>query len=338
MVIDLRSDTVTKPSQGMLKAMAGAPVGDDVWGDDPTVAELYRVMRELTGKEAALFFPSGTQSNLAAVLAHCGRGDEVILGRQAHIYMDEAGGAAALGGISYCPLDNLPDGTLPLERVKASIRTDDIHSPPTRLVCLENTIGGRVLPEEAIGATARLARDAGLGLHLDGARLWNASAASNSALKTLCAPFDTISLCFSKGLGTPAGTVLVGSGALMARALRLRKMLGGGMRQTGILAAACLYALEHNWPRLTEDHRHAERLAEQFRNIPQLSNIRQATNILFVDVPSEACEELGSFLKARDILCAVGPTTRFVTNNMVDSSAIEEVGAAFTEFFARRAA
>jgi len=336
MIVDLRSDTVTKPSAGMLKAMLTAHVGDDVWGDDPTVAELYRVMRELTGKEAALFFPSGTQSNLTAVLAHCGRGDEVILGRDAHIYTHEVGGAAALGGVSYCPLDNLPDGSLSQDAIQASIRPDDIHYARTALLCLENTIGGKVLPEEKARQAVALARQAGLAVHLDGARLWNASIASGTSLRALCEPFDTVSLCFSKGMGTPAGTVLVGSETLIRKAVRLRKMLGGGMRQTGILAAACLYALDNNFERLAEDHRNAERLAGSLRTIGQLSNVQQATNIVFVDVPESSRAALSAFLAEREILVSVGPTSRLVTNLGVTEQGTEQVITAFREFYAAR--
>jgi threonine aldolase len=245
-MIDLRSDTVTRPSSGMRQAMAAAEVGDDVWGDDPTVNRLQAVMAERLGKEAALFFASGTQCNLAAVMAHCGRGDEYIVGQEAHTYKYEGGGAAVLGSIQPQPIVNAPDGTLPLEKIAAAVKPPDHHFARTRLLALENTIGGKVLPEGYCEAATALARKHRLGTHLDGARLFNAAVASGKDAAALAGPFDTTSICFSKGLGAPVGSVLVGKKALIAEAARWRKVLGGGMRQVGILAAACLYALDHN--------------------------------------------------------------------------------------------
>jgi threonine aldolase len=259
-MIDLRSDTVTRPIQGMQMAMMNADVGDDVWGDDPTVLRLQAVVAERAGKETGLFFPSGTQSNLAALLAHCQRGDEYIVGQSAHTYKYEGGGAAVLGSIQPQPIENASDGTLPLEKVAAAIKPIDNHFARTRLLTLENTSDGRVLPEGYVRDAMALARARGLSAHLDGARVCNAAVASGCPIVDLCAPFDTVSICFSKGLGAPVGSVLVGSGSLIDEARRWRQLLGGGMRQSGILAAACLYALEHNVERLADDNANATHL------------------------------------------------------------------------------
>jgi threonine aldolase len=261
-MIDLRSDTVTRPSPGMLKAMGAAEVGDDVWGDDPTVTRLQATVAERAGKETGLFFPSGTQSNLAALMAHCQRGDEYIVGQLAHTYRHEGGGAAVLGSIQPQPIENAADGTLPLEKIAAAIKPLDAHFARTRLLALENTIHGMVLPAAYIEEATRLARSKGLATHLDGARAVNAAVASGRSVREICAPFDSVSICFSKGLGAPVGSVLVGDKALLADAHRWRKVLGGGMRQSGVLAAACLYALEHNVEGLAQDHANAAALAQ----------------------------------------------------------------------------
>src|SRR5687768_15875232 len=236
--IDLRSDTVTQPSAAMREAMARAPVGDDVFGDDPTVNRLQEIAAERFGMEAGLFFASGTQSNLAAVMAHCQRGEEVIVGQEAHTYRYEAGGAAVLGSVQPQPLQNLPDGSLDLAQVEAAIKPDDSHFAITRLLALENTIGGRVLSRAYMADAIALARRRKLSTHLDGARVFNAAVKLGMPVAELCAGFDTVSVCLSKGLGTPAGTVLVGRRDVVDRARRVRKMLGGTMRQVGILAAA----------------------------------------------------------------------------------------------------
>jgi threonine aldolase len=280
-MIDLRSDTVTRPSQAMLAAMIGAEVGDDVWGDDPTVLRLQAVVAERAGKEASLFFPSGTQSNLAALMAHCERGDEYLVGQLAHTYKYEGGGAAVLGSIQPQPIENAPDGTLPLEKIVAAIKPVDNHFARTRLLALENTINGRVLPEDYVQEAVALAHSRDLSAHLDGARVCNAAVASGRTIADLCAPFDTVSICFSKGLGAPVGSVLIGSRALIERAQRWRKVLGGGMRQSGILAAACLYALEHNVERLADDHANATRLAAGLAGIAPVKVLSQATNMVF---------------------------------------------------------
>ncbi len=261
-MIDLSSDTVTRPSAAMREAMARAEVGDDVFGDDPTVKALEERAAAMFGMEAGLYFPSGTQSNLAALMAHCGRGEEVIVGQDAHTYRYEGGGAAVLGSIQPQPLANLPDGTLDLAMVEAAIKPDDPHFAITRLLALENTIGGKVIGRDYLAKAVTLAWKRGLSTHLDGARIFNAAVKLGMPVNLLCAGFDTVSVCLSKGLGAPVGTVLVGHKGLLDKARRIRKMLGGGMRQAGILAAAGLYALEHNVGRLAEDHANAERLAK----------------------------------------------------------------------------
>ena len=333
MRIDLRSDTVTRPSPGMLEAMSRAEVGDDVWGDDPTVNRLQAVVAERTGKEAGLFFPSGTQCNLAALMAHCERGDEYLVGQQAHTYLHEGGGAAVLGSIQPQPLENAADGSIPLDKLAAAIKPPDDHYARTRLLALENTINGKVLPADYVAAATQLARSRRLATHLDGARACNAAVASNVPLQAICAPFDTVSLCFSKGLGAPVGSVLVGPRAVLAKARRWRKTLGGGMRQSGVLAAACLYALEHNVERLAEDHANAARLAQGLGAIPQLKIVYQATNMVFVNVPPEHCARLESHLKAQGILAQVQPETRLVTHLDVAAAGVDRVVDAARKYF-----
>src|SRR5947207_3414927 len=283
-MIDLRSDTVTQPSRGMREAMSRAEVGDDVFGDDPTVNRLQEVLAGRFGADAGLFFPSGTQSNLAALMAHCQRGEEVILGQDAHTYCHEAGGAAVLGSIQPQPLDNEPDGTLDLAKVEAAIKPDDSHYAITRLVAIENTIRGKVIGRPYMAEALALARRHSLSTHLDGARIFNASVKLGMPVKDLCAGFDTVSVCLSKGLGTPAGTVLVGRKEVIHRARRIRKMLGGTMRQVGILAAAGIYALEHNVERLAEDHANAQRLGKGPADLGLKVDPVQ-TNMVIVAVP-----------------------------------------------------
>lgn len=334
--IDLRSDTVTRPSAAMLQAMASSPVGDDVWGDDPTVNALEAVTAAKAGKAAGLFFPSGTQSNLAALMAHCARGEEYIVGQKAHTYRMEGGGAAVLGSIQPQPIDNDPDGTLPLARIRAEIKPDDSHFAVTRLLTLENTIDGKILPPDYVRQAASLMRDAGLSMHLDGARAWNAAVGGGVALETVCAPYDSASLCFSKGLGTPVGSVLVGGEALIAKARRTRKMLGGGMRQAGLLAGACLYALEHNIDRLAEDHDNAVRLGRGLGQIAELELESVNTNMVFVRMSPDHGSSLGAFLKSRGVLAAVGPRTRMVLHMDVSAAGVDAVVEAFKAYFASR--
>lgn len=333
-MIDLRSDTVTRPSAAMKAAMLSAELGDDVWGDDPTVNRLQAVMADRTGTQAALFFPSGTQSNLAALMAHCQRGDEYLVGQQAHTYKYEGGGAAVLGSIQPQPLENAADGSIPLEKIEAAIKPLDDHFARTRLLALENTIGGKVLPAAYVQAAQQLARSKDLGLHLDGARVANAAVAQGISLRQVCAGFDTVSICLSKGLGAPVGAVLCGGSELIARARRWRKLLGGGMRQSGMLAAAGLYALEHNFARLAEDHANAAALAAGLAAIEQLEIVSVATNMLFVKVPATACAALEAHLKAHDILAQIGPVSRLVTHLDVSAADIATVAAACRAFFA----
>ena len=293
--IDLRSDTVTRPTPAMRQAMAQAEVGDDVFGDDPTVNALQARVAAMLGKEAALFMPSGTQSNLCALMAHCQRGDEYLVGQMAHTYRWEAGGAAVLGSIQPQPIAHQPDGTLALADIAAAIKPDDPHYAISRLLALENTIGGQVLPLAYQQEAAALARSKGLAVHLDGARLFNAAVATaqrqggtaTERAREIAEVYDSVSVCFSKGLGAPMGSALVGSAALIAKAKRIRKMAGGGLRQVGLLAAAVDHALDHHLDRLADDHRHAAMLAEGLAGLPGLTVTPPDTNIVFVDLAPE---------------------------------------------------
>jgi threonine aldolase len=335
-MIDLRSDTVTRPSQAMLAAMTTAEVGDDVWGDDPTVLRLQAVVAERAGKEAGLFFPSGTQSNLAGLMAHCERGDEYVVGQLAHTYRYEGGGAAVLGSIQPQPIENAPDGTLPLEKIAAAIKPIDNHFARTRLLALENTINGRVLPAGYVREAVALAHSRGLSAHLDGARVCNAAVASGRPIADLCAPFDTVSICFSKGLGAPVGSVLIGSRRLIDRAQRWRKVLGGGMRQSGILAAACLYALEHNVERLADDHTNAAHLADGLARTGQVKVLSHATNMVFAQFPEADWGPLEAWLKERGILTQMVYASRFVTHCDVSRDDIDTFVDAVGAYFAQR--
>jgi threonine aldolase len=330
-IVDLRSDTVTRPSEGMRRAMMQAELGDDVFGDDPTVNRLQERAAEIFGFEAALLFPSGTQSNLAALMSHCQRGEEVILGQEAHSYRYEAGGAAVLGSIQPQALANRPDGTLDLAEVDAAIKPDDPHFASTRLLALENTVGGRVLPRAYLAEAVKLAKRRSLATHLDGARIFNAATHLGTNVRELCAGFDSVSACLSKGLGAPAGTVLVGSESLVRRARRARKILGGAMRQAGILAAAGLYALENNVARLAEDHRNAERLAQGLKalGLP----VEQHTNMVFVQLPDADVQPLSEHLKRHAVAVLPGRRMRLVTHLDVDAAGVERAVAAFSEYF-----
>lgn len=322
----------------MLAAMTAAEVGDDVWGDDPTVLRLQAAVAERAGKEAGLFFPSGTQSNLAALMAHCERGDEYIVGQLAHTYKYEGGGAAVLGSIQPQPIENALDGSLPIDKIVAAIKPIDNHFARTRLLALENTIGGRVLPTGYAEAAVAVARDRGLATHLDGARVCNAAVASRRTIADVCAPFDTVSICFSKGLGAPVGSVLVGSRPLLERAHRWRKVLGGGMRQAGILAAACLYALEHNVERLADDHANAAHLAEGLARIDEVKVLSHATNMVFAQFPEADCVPLEAWLKERGILTQMLYASRFVTHCDVSRADIDTFVSAVGGYFAQRRA
>lgn len=334
-IVDLRSDTVTRPNASMRAAMAAAEVGDDVFGDDPTVNRLQQRLAELAGKEAGLFLPSGTQSNLCGLMAHCGRGDEMLVGQRAHTYWYEAGGAAVLGSIQPQPVPQEADGTLDLTKLASYVKADDAHFARTRLLSLENTWSGHLMPRNYPAKARAFANRHKLGLHLDGARIFNAVVAQNSSLSELVAEFDTVSICLSKGLGAPVGSVLVGSRELIARAHRIRKMVGGGMRQAGILAAAGLYALDHQVERLAEDHANVRALAEGLADIPNLGIEKPETNMLFLTMPGVDRGALRAFMAERRILLLEMHPLRIVTHLDVDRAGIERTISAFREFFER---
>jgi threonine aldolase len=331
--IDLRSDTVTQPSQAMRAAMAAAPVGDDVYGDDPTVNRLQDFAAELFGFEAGLFAPSGTQTNLIALMTHCGRGDEYLVGQEAHTYKYEGGGAAVLGSIQPQPIANQPDGSILLADIEAYIKPDDMHFARTRLLALENTIGGRVLGQDYIAQATALAHAKGLNTHLDGARVCNAAVKQGISLRAATIGFDTVSVCLSKGLGAPVGSVLLGPKAFVEQGKRWRKMLGGGMRQAGVLAAAAQYALEHNVERLADDHENAARLSRGLAAIEQLAVDTPQTNIFYIHMAPEACEPLRQALARERIRVTVGPHTRLVTHLDVSAADVERIIAVFKAFF-----
>jgi threonine aldolase len=335
-VIDLRSDTVTRPSLAMRAGMASAEVGDDVYGEDPTVNRLEAMAARRLDKEAALFVCSGTQSNLLALLAHCERGDEYIVGQQAHTYKYEGGGAAVLGSIQPQPLEYQPDGTLDLDEVGAAIKPDDAHFARTRLLCLENTQAGKALPLGYLGRAGEFARAKGLGLHLDGARIFNAAISLGVAVTEIGRHFDSVSVCLSKGLGAPVGSVLCASRELVARARRWRKVLGGGMRQAGVLAAAGIYALDHNVERLREDHENARALAEGLAAIDgiEVAPDGAQTNMVHVAVEPERSAALREYLKERGMLVRGQQTIRLVTHLDVDRHDVERFVQAVRDFFA----
>jgi threonine aldolase len=330
-MIDLRSDTVTQPTTAMRAAMAAAVVGDDVYGEDPTVNRLEAVVAEQLGFAAALFAPSGTQTNLLALLTHCQRGDEYIVGQQAHTYKYEGGGAAVLGGIQPQPLEFEADGRLDLPRVAAAIKPDDFHFARTRLLCLENTLGGRVLPLDYLAAARRLVDAHGLSLHLDGARLFNAAVALNVEVAAITRYCDSVSVCLSKGLGAPVGSVLCGDHDFITTARRWRKMTGGGMRQAGILAAAGLYALTHHVEPLAQDHSHAARLAQGLRAL-RFDLDGPHTNMLFLGLEPSQATDLARFLHQRGILITPSARVRLVTHRDIDTAAIDRVITAFAEY------
>lgn len=338
--VDLRSDTVTQPTDAMRKAMFDAPLGDDVFGDDPSVNALQEKVASMLGFEAALFMPTGTQSNLCGLMAHCQRGDEYIVGQSAHTYRYEGGGAAVLGSIQPQPLAQNALGQMALEDVANAIKPDDCHFAQTKLLCLENTWNGHTMTSEYLDGMTRLARDKGLAVHLDGARLFNAAAATLQpgesvavSAKRITSYFDSASVCFSKGLGAPVGSALCGSKALIARAHRVRKMTGGGMRQSGLLAAAAAFALDHHLERLAQDHAMAQRLAKGLENIAGLKVRSAQTNIVFVDVADGKGPDLLVYLKAHGVLATGLIGLRFVTHLDVDAQGIDHAVDCVRSFF-----
>lgn len=343
--VDLRSDTVTQPTPGMRAAMAAAPLGDDVFGDDPSVNALQEKIAGMLGFEAALFVPTGTQGNLCGILSHCQRGDEYIVGQMQHCYRWEGGGAAVFGSVQPQPLEHQGDGSLALEHIEAAIKPDDPHFARTRLLALEDTLGGKVLPYPYLERATALARARGLATHLDGARLFNAAVAQAQAgggdaraeARRIAGLFDSVSVCFSKGLGAPVGSALCGSKELIARARRIRKMAGGGMRQAGLLAAAASYALDHHVDRLAEDHALARRLAEGLAGIPGVQVEAPQTNILFVDLAGPARERsagLLPYLEKQGVLATGLYRLRFVTHLDVDAQGVDRAVAAIRNHFA----
>jgi threonine aldolase len=323
----------------MREAMAEADVGDDVYRDDPTVNRLEELAAEMLGKEAALFVPSGTMGNLIALLAHCQRGHEVIVGNQSHIYLNEAGGMSALGGIQPCPLPNRSDGTLGMEDILASIRTEDVHHPITRLICLENTqniCGGVPLTPDYTRQVGELARQNDLALHIDGARIFNAAAAQNVSVQELVEPADSVMFCLSKGLAAPIGSMLVGSGSFIKRARHIRKMLGGGMRQVGVIAAAGIISLERMTRRLGEDHVRAKNLADGLRQVDGLVVDQDSpyTNMVYLNLSEDVqinAHQVTQKMKALGVLVDPENTRRFrlVTHYWIDDPAVEQTIAAF---------
>ncbi|HSV59750.1 MAG TPA: low-specificity L-threonine aldolase [Variovorax sp.] len=342
--VDLRSDTVTQPTAAMRAAMMAAPLGDDVFGTDPSVNALQEKIAALLGFEAALFVPTGTQSNLCAILSHCQRGDEYIVGQQAHCYRWEGGGAAVFGSVQPQPLEHQADGSFALVDIEAAIKPDDAHFARTRVLALENTLGGKLLPFDFVQAATGLAKDKGLQRHLDGARLFNAAVAqaekTGSAVRDearrIAQCFDSVSVCFSKGMGAPVGSALCGSREFIARAHRIRKMAGGGMRQAGLLAAAASHALDHHVERLADDHALARRLAEGLAGIEGLTVEPPHSNIVFVDLSAAAkprMAELLAHLKEQNILATGLYRLRFVTHLDVDAAGVDRAVGAIRQFF-----
>jgi len=332
--IDLRSDTVTRPNEAMRQIMAEAEVGDDVYGDDPNVNALEAETAELLGKQAGLFLPSGTMSNLAGVLAHCQRGEEVVVGDKYHISCDEAAGVAVLGSVAMHSLHTDEFGRFGLEQLSAAVKPNDYHCPITRLLCLENTVGGCIQEQTHIDALVDCAKSHGLATHMDGARLLNAAVAQNLPPDRLVKSIDTVSLCLSKGLGVPLGSVLVGSSIVIERARRLRKMLGGGMRQAGIIAAAGRYALQHNVERLSQDHRRTQELATALESVQGLhfDPARVQTNMLFLQ--STQMPALASYLAQRGIsITTIGENARIVLHMQIDDAALQLVVESIQAFF-----
>ncbi|MEZ5492892.1 MAG: low-specificity L-threonine aldolase [Gammaproteobacteria bacterium] len=333
-MIDLRSDTVTQPSAAMRERMAAAPVGDDVFGDDPTVNELEAKVASLAGKEAALLLPSGTQSNLVALLAHCQRGEEYLVGQDYHTYLYEAGGGAVFGSVQPQPISVEPDGSLDLQLVKSRIKPDDSHFARSKLLVLENTHNGKVLSLDYLGRAFQFTRDHGLSLHLDGARVFNAATSLGVTVAEIALYADSISICCSKGLGAPVGSLLCGPAPFIKAARRWRKMAGGGLRQAGILAAAIDYALDNNVERLPVDHANARRLTEGLEQIDEIRIRSSGTNMVFIELPSQVLgEELARHLAQKGVRILGGQKVRLVTHLDVGVEDIDRVVGLIRAFF-----
>ena len=335
-LVDLRSDTITRPTPAMREAGLRAPVGDDVMGDDPSVNALQSRLAAELGFESGLFVASGTQSNLLALMAHCERGDEYLVGSEAHTFKYEGGGAAVLGSIQPQPIPQSADGSLPLDLVARAIKPEgDPHFAKSRLLALENTWAGRVLPRDYIQRAGDLARSRGLGFHLDGARLYNAAIAEGIEPREITRHFDSVSICFSKGLGAPIGSMLLGSRVLIDRARRWRKVVGGGWRQAGLLAAMANHALDHHVQRLADDHRRAGDLAQGLRSVPGVSVEGPHTNMVFITVPAESVASLDAHLRTRQIRLAISkPEVRLVTHLDISDAGVQRTVDAFAAFFA----
>lgn len=337
-IIDLRSDTVTRPSRAMIACMSQAKVGDDVYGDDPSVNELQEKVANLLSKEAGLFVSSGTQSNFCAILSHCQRGEELLTGENYHVYCDEAGGAAVLGSVMMDPLKTNADGSIPVQEIKNAKKPDDSHCPITKLLSLENTVQGKVQNVEQINSCATMAKKLGLAVHMDGARLMNASVKLKIPANELVSKMDSVSLCLSKGLGAPVGSVLVGSKEFIKRAHRIRKLAGGGLRQSGVLASAGLFALENNVERLVVDHKHANYLVERLVEIPELNvnHNEVQTNMVFFTIVNSLLPKLKKYLLGHGILInADCNPVRLVTHLDLDTTKIDNFVRAVQSFFSR---
>ena len=334
--LDFRSDTLTRPSGGMRQAIAEAEVGDDYYNEDPTVQALEAEIASLFGKEAAIFNTSGTQSNLVAIMSHCGRGDAYVVGDGSHSHLNELGGAAMLAGVQPKAVPNQPDGTIALDDIAGTVNPEGILFAPCRLLALENTIGGKVLPMEYVREATALASAHGMASHLDGARVFNAAVALGLPVAEVVGPFDSISVCLSKGLGAPVGSLLVGSAELIKRARRHRQALGGGLRQAGLLAAAGLYALEHNVERLREDHLRAQRLAEALNRIKGVKAGTPDSNIIFAEIDPSLAGTFSRFLSEAGIRCSGNERRqRWVTHLDIDDAALEETIAVLSRFAER---
>ena len=336
--IDFRSDTVTLPSKEMLQCIENVKLGDDVYEEDKEVIELQEYAAELLGKEASLFFPSGTQSNLTAILVHCQRGDEVLIGRDYHTNLYEARGASVLGGVGICPIDMSESGSMNLNDMLSQIKDDDPHYAVTKLLCLENTFSGKVQPQDALDNLVNAAHKRGISTHLDGARLFNAHIHSGLSMKDLTSGFDSVSICLSKGLGAPVGSLLVSNKTVISKALRLRKMLGGGMRQVGVIASCGMYALKNNIERLQQDHDNAKLLADGLSLISELKvkYDESQTNMVFINCPKDHRESLTNFLLDHQIVISSLDRGRFVCHLGINEKDISFVIEVFRAYFKKQ--